>query len=331
MRTEAVGLWPNAAKAFTLAMRSTPVHSCVVANWRFLHCRPTLGCLLRGIISMTASTGCRWCHAGGFEDRTAAFLRQLQVPRLPLPLSDLGSFVVGPLLGSGGVVARLPVADDLYKELANVDPAFKDILQPVSACGAYKLSRFTSAALSAVMDTPDDEITVAGEPRSSAATDAHRPSRTVLWHVKYTCDRLSCSRVVCMATQRSCSHPCGSRWLRYVNSGLDCLRHAGYVDKHVYDIMACMEKVLHTHNLKRKRNCTEDSLTGTRLRPDFSLLVKGRLLFKGEDKTLAGDIDKAELELTTKLKAWSVVYHDTVSTQGALQLLSAPTDHIREM
>lgn len=129
-----------------------------------------------------SATGCWWRHAGDLKDKTAAFLRQLQIPRLPLPLRDLGSFVAGPLLGSGGVVVRLPVADHLYMDLTNGDPAFEDILQPVSACGAYKLSLVTSAALSAEIDTPDDEITVAGEPRSSGATNAHMSSRTVLWH-----------------------------------------------------------------------------------------------------------------------------------------------------
>jgi len=49
--------------------------------------------------------------------------------------------------------------------------------------------------------------------------------------------------------------------------------------------------------ISRKRNRIEDSVTQTRLRPDFMLLVREALLFKMEDKSMFGSFADAADDL----------------------------------
>jgi hypothetical protein len=67
--------------------------------------------------------------------------------------------------------------------------------------------------------------------------------------------------------------------------------------------------------LKRKRDCGESSLTFQSLRPDLLWLLGQTMLFKGEDKTLASDMDQAEKDLMNKMKDWDNAYHGQVRLQ----------------
>jgi len=62
----------------------------------------------------------------------------------------------------------------------------------------------------------------------------------------------------------------------------------------------------------RKRNRKDDSLTMSKLRPDFMLLVRDTLLFKMEDKPISGSIGAAITDLLTKMKKWSDAYHGKI-------------------
>lgn len=72
-------------------------------------------------------------------------------------------------------------------------------------------------------------------------------------------------------------------------------------------------------NWCRGRNVTETSLTVPELRPDFAVLALygtlqlRRLIFKGEVKTLASELNTAMWELAAKMRGWSALYFGKVS------------------
>lgn len=64
--------------------------------------------------------------------------------------------------------------------------------------------------------------------------------------------------------------------------------------------------------LSRKRNNTDDSLTISRLRPDYMLLLRDVLLFKIEDKAAGHTLQEASEDLLSKMKDWSEALHGQV-------------------
>ena len=64
--------------------------------------------------------------------------------------------------------------------------------------------------------------------------------------------------------------------------------------------------------ISRKRNRAEESMTLSKLRPDFMLLVKEALLFKMEDKSMSGSFAAAAGDLLNKMKKWSDSYHGKI-------------------
>lgn len=107
---------------------------------------------------------------GLHADTTIEFLRSLEGypqqlqdgwPTAP-DIKSLGLRMEGPLKHKDGTLARLPVADKLYRKLVSNDPQLATMLQPVSKCGAEQLAIEVSAALQHDMPAPGDEIVLAG-------------------------------------------------------------------------------------------------------------------------------------------------------------------------
>ena len=70
----------------------------------------------------------------------------------------------------------------------------------------------------------------------------------------------------------------------------------GNMDGLIDDVFASMAFAFDLP-ISRKRNRIEDSVTQTRLRPDFMLLVREALLFKMEDKSMSGSFTDAADDL----------------------------------
>ncbi|KAL3135587.1 hypothetical protein ABBQ38_006067 [Trebouxia sp. C0009 RCD-2024] len=87
---------------------------------------------------------------------------------------------------------------------------------------------------------------------------------------------------------------------------------AGQLDQLVCDIMDLLDEYAQKLHLKRKRNEGEVSPTLSAKRPDLCVLVRGALLFKGEDKTEEGQLDQAVVELKQKMRRWSHSYQGQV-------------------
>ncbi|KAG5177765.1 hypothetical protein JKP88DRAFT_248655 [Tribonema minus] len=86
---------------------------------------------------------------------------------------------------------------------------------------------------------------------------------------------------------------------------------AGAIDRWLNPISDIICGVKHM-SVKRKRDCSEVSITLKTLRPDLFWLVGGTLLFKGEDKTLEEDMLLAEADLLKKMADWDCNYHGKV-------------------
>jgi hypothetical protein len=97
-------------------------------------------------------------------------------------------------------------------------------------------------------------------------------------------------------------------WL--ITYALTC-HMTGRMDELFGRILSIMGRFMGTA-ITRKRNRTEQSLTTSRARPDFIVLLANTLLLKGEDKPEGGDMDEAKKDLVDKVKGWSARYHGTV-------------------
>eukprot|EP00198_Chlamydomonas_reinhardtii_P001737 XP_001691073.1 predicted protein [Chlamydomonas reinhardtii] len=92
----------------------------------------------------------------------------------------------------------------------------------------------------------------------------------------------------------------------------DELSVAGRVDELFGRVLSLMARYMGGGPLKRKRNCTEQSLTAHLKRPNFMVLLRNALLFKGEDKPASGTLGSAKEDLLTKVQGWSSAYHGQI-------------------